>query len=130
MPGVMAHPRQSFDDGRHPGQRPEVRVESVDARPRAQCLLDRCQLLRPELRLAPRAARRLEPRAPVGVPRVIPVVSGHGRDPQGPRHGSLRLAPRKQSCSLEPTGLQRDKIPARTRWSGHASACDSTPEIR
>jgi hypothetical protein len=129
MPGVMAYPRQSRDDGRHPGQCPEVRAESVHARPRAQRLFDRRQLRRPELGLAPRAARRLEPRAPVGVPRVIPVVGRHRRDPQRPRHRSLRLAPREQPCRLEPTGFQRGKIPARTRWSDHASACDSTREI-
>ena len=129
MPGMMAHPRQSLDDRRHPGQRPEIRAESVHTRPRAQRLLDRRQLLRLELGLAPRAARRFEPRAPVGVPGVIPVVGCHRRNPQGPRHHSLRLALRKQSGSLEPTRFQRGKVPARTRWSGHASACDGTREI-
>lgn len=129
MPRMMAHPRQSLDDRRHAGQRPEVRAESVHARTRAQRLLDRRQLLGPKPGLAPGAPGGFEPRAPVRVPGVIPVVSGHRRDPQGARHRPLRLAPRKQSGSLEPTRFQRGKIPARTSWSGHVSACDGTREI-
>jgi len=130
MPRMMAHPRQSFDDHRHAGQRPEVRAEPIRARPRAQCLLDLRQLRRPELGLAAGAPGGLERRPPIGVPGVIPVVGGHPRDPQGPRHRSLRYAPRKQSGRLEPTRFQRGKIPARTRRSGHASACNRTREIR
>src|SRR2546429_3196642 len=71
MAWVMRHPRQALDDDRPPGQRPEVRAEAVAAWPRAQRPLDRRQLLRPELGPAPHPARRLEPRAPVGVPGVI-----------------------------------------------------------
>ena len=119
MPGVMAHSRQPLDDCRHAGQGPEIRAEAVHARSRAQRLLDRRQLLRLEPGLAPGAARRLESGAPMGVPGVIPVMRGHRRDPQGPRHRSLRRAPREQSCGLEPTRFQRGKIPASR--SGHAS---------
>ncbi len=129
MPRMMAHPRQSLDDRRHPGQRPEVRAEPIRARPRAQRLLDLHQVLGSELGLAPGAPGGFEPRAPVRVPGVIPVVRGHRRDPQGPRHRPLRRAPRKQSGRLEPTRFQRGKIPARTSWSDHASACDGTREI-
>jgi hypothetical protein len=130
MPRMMAHPRQSLDDRRHAGQRPEVRAEPIRARPRAQRLLDLHQLLGSELGLAPGAPGGFEARSPVRVPGVIPVVGGHPRDPQGPRHRARRRAPRKQSCRLEPPGFQRGKIPARTRWSGHVSACDRTREIR
>jgi hypothetical protein len=86
MPRMMAHPRQSLDDRRHARQRPEVCAESVPARTRAQRLCDRRQLLGPKLGLSPGAPGGFEPRAPVRVPGVIPVVSGHRRDPQGPRH--------------------------------------------
>ena len=57
LPRVMAHTRQPLDDRRHAGQGPEVRAEAVHPRAGAQRLLDRRQLLRLELRLAPRAAR-------------------------------------------------------------------------
>lgn len=130
MPRVMAHPGETLDDLRHPGQRPEIRAESRDARTGAQRLLDFRQLRRPELWLAPRPARGLQRPAAGLLPGVIPVVRGHSRDSQRPRHGRLRLAPREQTRSSEPTRFQRGKIPARSNWSGHASTCDRTYEIR
>ena len=130
MPRVMAHLREALDDLRHPGQRPEIRAESRDARAGPQGLFDLRQLRRPELGLAPRAARRLEGLAAPFLPGVIPVVGGHPSDPQRPRHGSLRLALREQPRRSEPTRFQRGKIPARSNWSDHASTCNGTYQIR
>jgi hypothetical protein len=130
MSRVMADLGETLDDLRHPGQRPEVGAEPRGAGAGAQRLLDRRQLRRPELGLPPRAAGRLEPSAARLLPRVVPVMGGHSRHSQCPRHCALRLALREQSRRLEPTRFQRRKIPAQSNWSGHASTCDRTYEIR
>ena len=129
MPGVMAHPRESLDDLRHPRQRPQIGTEPRGARARAQGPFDLRQLRRRELGFASRPARRLEGGAAVRLPRVIPVVGRHPRDAQRPRHRSLRLALREQARRSEPTRFQRGKIPAHSSWSPHASTCDRTREI-
>jgi hypothetical protein len=130
MARVMPHLREPLDDVRHPRQRPEIRTEPRDARARAQGPLDLRQLRRREFGFAPRPARRLEGRAAVRLPRVIPVVRRHPRDAQHPCHRGLRLPLREQVRRAEPTRFQRDKIPTRSSWSPHASTCDSTHEIR
>jgi hypothetical protein len=61
---------------------------------------------------------------------VIPVVGRHPRDVQRSRHCRLRLALRKQSRRSEPTCFQGGEIPTRPSWSGHASTCARTHEIR
>lgn len=130
MPRVMAHLGEPLDDLRHPGQRPEIRAEARGARTGAQGLLDFRPLRRPELWLAARSACGLQRPPAVLLPGVIPVVGGHPRDAQRPGHGPLRHALREQPRRLEPTRFQGGKIPAGSSWSGHASTCDRTYEIR
>lgn len=130
MSGVMADLGEPFDDLRDPGQRPEVGAEPCHPRTGPQSSLELRQLRRPESGLPPRSAGGFQPSAAMYLPRVIPVVGGHPGDVQRPRDRSLRLAARKQSGSSEPTRFQRGKIPARPSWSGHASTCDRTCEIR
>lgn len=130
MARVMPHLREPLDDVRHPRQRPEIGTEPRRARARTQGPFDLHHLRRGQLGFAPRAARRLEGRAAVRLPRVIPVVGRHPRDAQRPCHRSLRLALCEQARRSEPTRFQRGKIPARSSWSPHASTCDRTHEIR
>ena len=107
MTRVIAHLSEALDDLRHPGQRPEVRAESRDAGTGSQGPLDVRPLRRVELGRAARPARGLQGPAAVRLPGVIPVVGGHPRDSQCPRHRCLRLAPREQSRRSEPPGFQR-----------------------
>lgn len=129
MARMMAHLGEPLDDLRHPRQRPEIRTEPRDARAGAQGPLDLPQLRRGEFGFAPRPARRLESPAPGLLPRVIPVVRRHSRDAQHPCHRGLRLPPLEQARRSEPTRFQRGKIPARSRWSSHASTWNRTCEI-
>jgi hypothetical protein len=130
MSRVMADLGKPLDDLRHPGQRPQIRLEARDLGPGPQRPLDLRQLRRPELRLAARSARGLQGPATVLLPGVKPVMGGDPRDSQRACHGALRLVLREQARRSEPTRFQRGKIPARSSWSGHASPCDRTHEIR
>jgi hypothetical protein len=130
MSGVMTDLGEPLDDLRDPGQRPEVRAEPRGPRPGPQRPLDLRQCRRLESGLPSCPPGRSQAPAAVRPPRVIPVMGGHPADVQRPRDRALRLAAREQSGRPKPTRFQRGKIPARLTWSGHASTCDRTYEIR
>ena len=123
MARMMGHARQAFDQRRHAGQRPHVGAEPVGRGPRPQAALDCRPLLGLEPRLAASSPGGPEPRSPIGLPGLMPVVGGRGRHAQRPGHCGLRLALGEQLRRLQPPSFQRSKIPSGPAAGGrHGSA--------
>ncbi len=111
MARVVSHPGEPLDQGRHAGQRPQLRGEPMSARALEQRGFDLRELRRLEPRLAPRPSGRLQGRAALLLPGVIPAVRRRPCRAKRPRHARLRFAAREQTGGLVPTRFQRSKIP-------------------
>ena len=127
MAGVVPHPGQSLDHRGDPRQGPQIGLEAVRFRPRADRPLHLCQLRPTQPRLAACAARPVEAGPALGLPGMEPVMGADARHSQRLGHCHLRLAPREQPRGLQPTRLHRGQISC---GRAHASTCDRTYEIR
>lgn len=124
MSRVIANPRQPLDHRGDPRQRPELGGKAMGARTLSQRGVDTRQLPMVQPRLAPGPAGTLQRRSTFRFPGVIPPMRRHAAHAEGPGDGRLRLASGEQPRGLEPSRLQRSKIPTS---SGHGTASPSTP---
>jgi len=103
-------------------QGPEPGTEAMGPGALAQCRVHAGQLLRPQARLAARAAGGAQRLAAARAPGPIPPHHALAADSQAPRDRALRLtAPCEQPCRLLPTNFQPVEIPSWCHMSGHAS---------
>ncbi len=123
MTGMVGNTGQALDHQRHARQGPQRRREAMRRGPGAQRPFDPRQIVGPQTRLAPRAARGLQPLPTVGAPSLMPVIHGGRGDTQLPRHRRLRSAAREQLRGLKPACFQCSKIPTGSAiGSRHESA--------
>lgn len=126
MTRVIPHARESFDQRRHAGQRPQFRGEPLTPRPAQQRRFHPGQLLAVHSGFSPQPADRLQPLPALPTPGVVPAVRRLPTDLQPAHHRCLRVPAPKQARGLESTRFQRGNIPATVAWIGHASVSDGT----
>jgi hypothetical protein len=123
MTGVKPLAGLALDHLGDPRQGPQVGRKPVGQRAAAERQIDPRQLPVIQTRLAAQAAGRLQARAALPRPGLIPPTRGHERHGQGPSDHRLGLAPRKPARRLEPACFQ----PPHLAFSGHASTWHRSP---
>jgi len=122
MSRVIVYPRQSFDNNRHPRERPQICAKTVGPCSFSQCDLDTSQLLSLQLRFATRSTRASQSPSAATLPLLVPAAyalaaylqfSGNTRQDH--------LASREQSSRSLPSLPHGLEVPPLSNVSFHAS---------
>jgi hypothetical protein len=123
MAGVKPLTGLALDHLGDPRQGPQVGPKPMGQRAAAERQIDPRQLSVIQTWLAAQAAGRLQPRAALPRPGLIPPTRRHGRHIQDASDRRLGLAPSKPARRLEPACFQ----PPHLAFSGHAPTWHRSP---
>jgi len=96
MPRMVVHPREPRDHPRHPGQRPQIRVETMRAGPLPERLIHPSQLLLVQFGLATRPAGTAQGLSAPTFPGSVPTTDTLAADLEFPSDARQNHSARRE----------------------------------